>query len=1694
MSARMHRVALAFAMILGGPFSLASAAPALVEPSAGVRDVGAVWSDRPVRAPVAPAAVRPRPPHVDAAVPLVRGPVRLAPGADGAPVGAAFWLDRLEIARLSLSADVPIKLARRVGGAGASATVEADVIVADARTRYAVQGPSGGAVWVVTAAEPVTVRIETLAPRPARVIWETARFDLLDWADTPLAEQTDIPVLPEVVGATALRREMAVIDALTDRLSPDPGSPLAEAIDHWRAAAALDAWIRKAPFSADMQGIEDALAEADPPLEPLAIGPEEVRGLTEWRLLEPGGAHTFIAPADGALRLDVRAVEPAEGPAVVTVERDGEPVRRIEAPAIPAMKEHTPGQAFPDRRALLTRDERPLGVRRRLVWSLPAGEATLGLSVEGQPALVRMAHAQLRPLLPEWSETVTVAQRVAAGLRSLEAAGEAEGAGVEAATLLLTTLLDPAAACDAQLDEPVFAAAAAVECLEGRPDDESFDVLPELLAAADREAPAVAWRLRLDAARIAEARGWMDALASLLPAGPVPADIAEEVQRRRPRPPADPAGASAARAEERWRRDPASRDARAVALATWRRTRWQTLRPGAGDDGTPGRARSWLRTGLAPRVGRPDRLLPIEPGMAHSISAPDDPLGAGRNARLVVLLTRPGGEAVTLEIDGKRWRVEAGAEAERLDLAVRPGAHTVAFDGPPEARIWLPVGGDAEAEEDQRVEGLDGEADGADDPDPGPEQDAPADAATDADDDAFEEPPQALLERAWPVRSADGRPLRLAIEPALGRQRLRLIVRGLPEAKTTLVVRGDAGAPKRIDLRLGAADPQAVVLDDGPALSAAVTVVVPLAPTTRRITLEAPAEAGLVVRAAVRVPFAAPLTLDDDFEPAEADGADPYRAIAEASRALVEKPKAPPPRLRRAGRLLDLDLDHMARPDIERLRLSAPAGFEAAVDELIARYDAVRDPDHIPVPVPEDAGAVPLDPVMVPAEIAADDPRAELAREGRRLRMQGDPVGAARSHVALYRLTNALAPARGALIDLRATLDAAESPPIGFAALAFGVLARLDALGETALVSGVRRPAAAGSEWVALGTVESSGGYEQIRLPGIAASTDPALRARAAMVAAPWPLDTGYALAPGRGATLRLDLERPAKISAEVWCLTESKDRRCPIVVRRGSGGEGRPAVPSGRVTQLSLGEGSGQITADVLLPESAEGAVLGVRFIADRPIGDETEPLPPGRSAGDGEGEPVHVLVPARKRRVFRATPKQAVQATVAGPGAVHISAWRPSTSRAEALEVAITGPDGESHVEQVALSTRPSAVNRGLGRRPLRLTETAQGVILLTEEGAHRVQVRSASGEALVRLAVRVDQNGGATTRASIGGARTLPFDPLAGLSTPLVAPEAPRLEPARTWGTLSAGLTGFQQTGDGDDTNDDADRPETIGELWGAWRRRASTMPLWLMLQPAFRAGLDADPLVGGRARIRMGLPARFGAELHGQGWTSLGDDGWTARARLTVNRSVRLAPDWLLLPGLRLWYGRIPPKPASGVVDPTLTSEWKRDHPYGARVTVGARWQALRAQELRARAGMWLNPLGDAYPLDRLEGSAGWTGLIGLAPSLSLAGQLNYRLNYRFNDSGRDFGADYGDWAHSGHVGADLGWWLDADTRLSASAAFNPYYGRQGFSPRFTVGVWVDLTGGRGLFDFTPIEEPHPELSGRQFWHPPREGRR
>ncbi len=1626
----------------------AAAAPVLLEPPPGERDTGMVWAPMVMRS-VAPERLTPAPPHVPAGASTTVRSARIGPDR-----AAAFWLDRLDVVRITRvggPADATLRAARVVGeGAAAAIIDETEWIEPLDRKRWVVvQSPAGGAVWRLTADRPIEVTVERLARRRARVIWETARRDLLD-----MARGVDRP-LPAVAGATGMMRSLDIARGLADRIGApdDPEDPVGAALRAWTAAVASELWAGEAPFDGDVWALSDPLSHRS--AVTLALPDTAASAFSEWVELPDGHSEALRFDDGGVLRLEARALEPGVAAPVVRLAVGENDQLRLEPRSVAANIDLTPDAAFPARAPLATADGRPVGPKASGVWALPRAELPLTLAVTGGPALVRLTHGRLRPLLDEAiAGPVSVAERLAFARRAL---AERDDPTARRARVLVEGLADPTSACAAEVDDAVLAAWAAVRCLSVRPEPARFESLPALLDGAQAADERLTWALRFEAAERAQRAGRPDATALLPEVGPeLPEDVAREVERRRPRPPVHPDGAAAARAEEAWRRAPTDRDARARVIRTWSHTVWSAVRP----TGVRHPPRRWLTTGLDPRPDDEDlkRLVALQPGGVATVTLPPPPAGLGRSTRLRLVAVRPDGAPFELSVGETRYRVEAGAPVEELAFAAAPGPHRVTLHaGPDGLALWL-----------------EGE---------------------------IETPPETTgrVEWAWPVSGPDG-PLRFELPLAMDRHRLKLAVRGLGIEQTRLEVRADIGPVRTVDLRFAGADPDARPLDDGPAPSRPVEVVIELPSTTGAVTLHSADGARLLVRPTLRTPALVEPAVPEGVSSTAAgpspnsntpNSDTPLAVVGRTSAVLAHRPADWQARIRRAHALLDLDLTHVARIDIDRLRFDAPPEMAGQVDGLLARYGAARDPDVLPMAVAAGAAVMPLDALIVPAATPADAPRATLAREARARRAQRAWAEAARLHLLLYRETNGVAAAREALIDLRAALRADPTPPptgspdappaeaTGLASLAFGALSRMDDDGRLTGISGIRGPASAGSTWLTIEAMEAAAGYETLRLPALSPYEPLSLQVRTAMLAAPWPAADGHHLVPGQGATLALRLSRPVALAAEVWCVPDAEDRPCRLRIRDGDGEPEIRRVPAGQKTAVSLGERRGRVALDVVLLSGGSQAA-GVRFVADRTIADET-------SVGGGG---LHVIRPIRKRRVFRALSGRPIELTAEGPGAVRIEGWRPTRSAAKQIAVRIVGPDGVERRQTVELDQGP-AWARGEGRRPLQVGRTSRRVIPLLDDGAHRVSIVPDAGEALMRLAVRVDEQGEQRPSAPPMTWRLVPFDGT-GLPYPLAPPDAADARVPGRWGTLSV-LASWLQIIDDEPTGESEDAGEgrvpAVGELAVIGRRRfddtLGARRVYGKLAPALRADLDGRLVFGGRGSLRLdGLGPGLGLDLDGEGWA--GEPGFSVRGRLTLWRGFRLAPDWRLTPSARLWWGRYVDQTIVDTgIDPVLGTDWRLDHARGLRVGGSLRWQMLRAQHLRLRLDGFTND--DFASLDRVDPALSWTAVFGLSPISTLKGYLGYRPSLRFaDDDRRDTGL-----THQISVGLDAGFWVNRETRLVLGGRFRPTIGLDGgWDPRFVLSIGLDFTS-RSLIDFDPIEEPYPDLAGRRFWLPPRE---
>ena len=148
----------------------------------------------------------------------------------------------------------------------------------------------------------------------------------------------------------------------------------------------------------------------------------------------------------------------------------------------------------------------------------------------------------------------------------------------------------------------------------------------------------------------------------------------------------------------------------------------------------------------------------------------------------------------------------------------------------------------------------------------------------------------ARVEWAWPATGARG-PLRFAFPPSAERRRLKLALRGVDLEATRLTIDTDIGPALFVDLRFGAPDPGALPLDDAPAPSAAVEVIVDLPPTTGAITLRSAEGERLLVRPTLRTPAAASSSTSPSRPPTTSSTASRRSSSTSCSSATASTPR-----------------------------------------------------------------------------------------------------------------------------------------------------------------------------------------------------------------------------------------------------------------------------------------------------------------------------------------------------------------------------------------------------------------------------------------------------------------------------------------------------------------------------------------------------------------------------------------------------------------------------------------------------------------------------------------------------------------------------------------------------------------------------------------------------------------------------------
>lgn len=1125
-------------------------------------------------------------------------------------------------------------------------------------------------------------------------------------------------------------------------------------------------------------------------------------------------------------------------------------------------------------------------------------------------------------------------------------------------------------------------------------------------------------------------------------------------------------------------------------------------------------------------IPEPRALWPVALGRRHRVLAPPSPADPRRplvmRAYVATLPQSPG--SIRLRVGEQVFSSLALAPVEVLAVAVPPGVHEVAIEGPPGAEAFLSLGPDAPV------------------------------------------PPSAQQARIRRLRPAwsKGRAARYPV-PAASRGlpvRVALQATVLEPGKPARVwLRTDTGLSRAIKFATDPLDTTRIPMDGTMLMSASVRTVLWLPPDVGWFWLE-PAEPAAVrhvwASVALRAPAVDPDTpapaRDSSAAAASSPAADPapqpdgpapemparapgepawdriVAEIATLSRELAAAPGDLSLRLRRAHRLLDIAEPGRARADHAYLAAAAPARMTPAQRvvhaQLEQRMGAWRDPRYLPVQPREMDTPIALEPAamalvsdageldnwgpaaraararqdLAPLHAAARERDTPLARyyQAEMLRDQGEHARSAQLLRALYQETGAPAIGVEALRGFEAAMDGAPPGDAGaeLASRAYGLALSLREHIAHPVVRRVLLASARRSQWVPLRGAEASAGFERVYVDEELVDPDPDTVLDRALLAPPWPREQARVVRPGRGALLHLELARPTTIRPQVWCQRvhpppPDAAPTCTVRWRVDGAATGERAVPQGAVTRLGRAAlAPGRHRLEVVLDGADPGVRLAVRFAADRAL---------GQDAGAGSAA-VPVLRPGL---MYVAASERPVEIMVLGPTTIRVEARRyadepPVALAVEARPLVDGQVSGNAQRRSLPVDAPVDPSAGGDENRALRVSQAATTVLILPAPTTYRVTLQPDGGHALVRLWHRRDvpaEDAGEQPPAeapdqaielaapSLLQRRAWPaaFAVDAGLTGAVWQPR-----PASPWPTLSVGLS-FRRDDLAD--RDIEDEPlENRLQLDAAWRRQLVPRQLWLRAASSARWHPGSAPAYGARVDLEQRrLPLALRVDLMGRiyGQSAGGSQGWTAQGRLRVGRSFPLRPWLSLVPAASLHarhYSLSPDRvPAGAVFDPLVYNAYDRAHRFGLRPELTLYWRPFLDVLGVARARLVTNE--DFHGPDRAELELAWRGFASWPRAGAPRFELRYRPGYRFQDDDRS----------RAYLRHDLGLHLDW-------SLWNGQHGRWALELRqdlylsgtvrnrnvFLLGIRYDIVDGRGLRDMLPSEYRFDDLIEPPTW--------
>lgn len=1489
---------------------------------AGAAPSNVVWTPQTVRFPVNPDAIDPTPGTLPAESSDVTGAVTVTHDR-----AAVLWIGPAEIARVrAMRGDLStLRMRRVVGTRGARLWIDEPGVRVDAGLEM-IEPAGPGSMWVLTATRPLAILVETTRWRAPRLVWEIARAEIATWIERGGA----MPAIPgdeERSVELRLQGARAFVRALGD-VPP----PLKRALQLWRRLDAEDA------IALERSGIDPYIDRTDrtPVGEPTT---------DEWgQRFGPAGdmwTHTFEGP--GTVFVEACAERPDAG--------WGDVLGTVEVYLDGARAAQTTGAVAPPvmalRNAALPTDPelQRFGRRIRLEVAIGPGRHIIDVTTKNV-RWVRLEERTRRRRLrdPDFVEQLaTERARLAAIAGPHARAVERLLAGAPVASF-------------AAAPEGLPPVAAAYVALRTAPALLTVEHATEQLAVVNKliEDPAIDQALREAlvyelAVRLPPTVG-ADSIAAIVSGWKrvAPAVLATLAVRLQLGLPANAIGA----AEQAWREAPTGVITRAAMIAATRLTPFQRLVPRIVKGNTEPTQLRWLSPVTALDDDAAGALVELELGKPWSFEIPPAPGDPERLAvvRLLSLTKEDHPGPIKIWLDEHAYQTIGMVAVDRVELAAKPGKHTMRVEGPPGSRLFVTVPG---ARGDKRgiVKVFHANA-------PGP--DAP----------------------------------RFVLPSSRNTGALRVELRALVTDSATprrfeAWLHSDAGAPRRLVFEVSEADRDMWPIDGEAKLSRGATSWVWLPPQTGRawVTTETP---DLLVAMSIRRGRAEVVPSGGEDPPLP----DPLGEVARQSEIIAKSSGNAPAHLARARALIELGETVAAKRDLVAASRTAVgreihelatrlADLEARVDQS---YLVAQPPGS---PVVDGSAITALLPIEVDLAEAVElvrTARTSTAIAGAPGQTPANPslpmrwtlarmatlAGRHRDAVEMWSGIDTWQAAVATLVHL--TAEPFENPDRD-AATAFGLAERLGNL-EVPRVRGARAIATRLSRWSPITSTSANAGIVKLEIPAVQNEPSTRTLVRQAMLAAPWP--DAKLLYPGREVTF--DVMGPATVRVEAWC-RRLYDQPANAVCK-----------PSVRIDQQPALTVESPLAQRVKLVETTVEA--GRHRVTVELAKDDPEVVAGINLEESGGAAPA----PARKTTVFLAEPARPVEVVVAGPATLSVELRSFGLDAADAqlaqqasVRVHGTRKDGTTIALDPQLVTIEGAVVSGAIRH-----------VVVVPKGTHRISAAPQQGRIAVRFWRRIAAGDDyreppAPVVLSLLGTG-LPWRPSIGAPLREAAEPSPRLVP-------SVEVVIGQDTAEVLDGEGpiNAVRFELAAQLRGRIRRTS-----WKGELRGRQVGTGRPT---GRARLVADfdqLPGGLGAHLDLGGGIQVTPDAtaWRVDGSAQLDRAWRLN-HWLqVAPDIGVRTGLLGPDPVPDDLDPWIAGLYRRDHAsqWVARTSLRARPFADQLGLVRVEA----RSNADLTSLDLVGATLSWRGLIELSPLRGPVWTLSYHPTYRFADADRSVG--------------------------------------------------------------------------------------